>query len=514
MEPPNGHPCPECGAPRQRDNTPACACTHRASEALRDARTAQAAAAEDFDPLRIRPYVEIDAGTCGGPGGGTAPSADAVEPTPHALDDAALRPGTGRAEASPGQDPGARSEGARGRAAADNTAALPYGDAPRPPGNGSAEATRAQGPGQTADGTQGPAATGNGATPAYGAGPRPPGNGSADAPRPQGPGSAAEGTPGRAATDSSGTPSQSPAEATPGPAAAADRVGSLPHAEAPRAARPPSPADATMPLRPVDPDATAVLPAGAPVTAALPTPLAPAATEPSVTDLRLFDGTAGAGRSAPAAGGSGARRSGRRRRTLLVAAAGACVAVVAAAGYASGLFSYESPSRDTALPDGIRASVPDAPSSSPASTPPQGRASAAPPAPAAPRPSPSRSGSPSASPSPSAPSASASPSQSPSPSAPKTSATATGPGQAPPDNSRQNGGPSVLRLGDRGPEVTELQLRLRQLYLYDDDTDGTFDDRVEDAVRTYQWSRGIQVDDLGVYDAETRAKLESETREP
>ncbi|WP_051853832.1 hypothetical protein [Streptomyces sp. NRRL S-146] len=39
-------------------------------------------------------------------------------------------------------------------------------------------------------------------------------------------------------------------------------------------------------------------------------------------------------------------------------------AVVAAAGYASGLFSYESPSRDTALPDDIRASVPDAPSSS------------------------------------------------------------------------------------------------------------------------------------------------------
>jgi peptidoglycan hydrolase-like protein with peptidoglycan-binding domain len=62
--------------------------------------------------------------------------------------------------------------------------------------------------------------------------------------------------------------------------------------------------------------------------------------------------------------------------------------------------------------------------------------------------------------------------------------------------------------------VSELQLRLRQLYLYDDDTDGTFDDRLEDAVRTYQWSRGIQVDDLGVYDRETRAKLESETREP
>ncbi|MGC5035357.1 peptidoglycan-binding protein, partial [Streptomyces sp. DT73] len=66
MEQPHGHPCPECGAPRQRDNTPSCACTDRAAEALREARTAQAAAAEDFDPLRIRPYVEIDPGTAPG----------------------------------------------------------------------------------------------------------------------------------------------------------------------------------------------------------------------------------------------------------------------------------------------------------------------------------------------------------------------------------------------------------------------------------------------------------------
>ncbi|MEU2909295.1 peptidoglycan-binding protein [Streptomyces massasporeus] len=447
MEPPNGHPCPECGAPRQRDNTPACACTHRAAEALHDARTTQAAAAEDFDPLRIRPYVEIDAGASGGPGGGSAPSADAVEPTPHALDDAAPRPGAGPAEAAPGQGPAATTG---------TSATPPYGAAPQPSGNGSAETSAARGLEEPA------------------------------------------------------------AEGTPGPAAAPDSAGSLPHAEAPRpgsAAAPPSPADATMPLRPVDPDATAVLHAAS-ATSALPTPLASAATEPSVTDLRMFDGTAGADRGAAEAGGPGARRSGRRRRNLLVAAAGACVAVVAAAGYASGLFSYESPSRDTALPDDIRASVPDAPSSSAASTPPRGSASAAPPAPAAPPPSPSRSGSPSASPSPSAPSASASPSQSPSPSASQPSASATGPGQAPADNSRQNKGPAVLRLGDSGPEVTELQIRLRQLYLYDDDTDGSFDDRLEDAVRTYQWSRGIQVDDLGVYDRETRAKLESETREP
>ncbi|NEB21751.1 peptidoglycan-binding protein, partial [Streptomyces coelicoflavus] len=52
--------CPECGTPRAADNTPSCTCGTRASDALRDARTAQAAAAEDFDPLRIRPYVELD----------------------------------------------------------------------------------------------------------------------------------------------------------------------------------------------------------------------------------------------------------------------------------------------------------------------------------------------------------------------------------------------------------------------------------------------------------------------
>ncbi|MFI7136750.1 peptidoglycan-binding protein, partial [Streptomyces massasporeus] len=400
-----------------------------------------------------------------------------------------------------------------GPAAPGKGATLPYGDAPRPQGNGSAEATRTQGPGQTAAGTQGPAAPGKGATLPYGDAPRPQGNGSAEATRTQGPGPAAEGAPGRAATDGSGTPSQSPAAGTPGPAAAADRAGSLPHAGAARPARPPSPADATMPLRPVDPDATAVLPAAS-AGSARPTPLAPAATEPSVTDLRMLDGTAGADRGAAGAGGPGARRAGRRRRNLLVAAAGACVAAVAAAGYASGLFSYESPSRDTALPDDIRASVPDAPSSSAASTPPRGNASAASPAPAAPPPSPSRSGSPSASPSASAPSASAGPSRSPSPSAPQPSGSATGPEQAPGDNGRQKAGPTVLRLGDRGPEVTELQLRLRQLYLCNDDADGTFDDRLADAVRTYQWSRGVQSDELGVYDRATREKLESETREP
>ncbi|MFJ7297462.1 peptidoglycan-binding protein [Streptomyces collinus] len=461
MEPPNGHPCPECGAPRQRDNTPACACTDRAAEALRDARTTEAAAAEDFDPLRIRPYVEITPGTP------SAPEAQQDRRPPE--------PDTPR----PDRDGRATPPQAR----------LPHTGGPaRPPEDARPPATpTSPAPGLSHTGwpTRSPGDTLPTSTPT----------------------DPAEATMPPAGADSDGAPE-------PGDASLAARQGdsrpvaggALPHTEVSTpgsAAQPPSPADATMPLRPVGPDPAV----------ALPTPLAPAPAEPSVTDLRTFDGTVRTPLGASEDGRSGARRP-RRRNTLLLAAAGACVAVVAAAGYASGLFSYESPSRDTALPDDIRASVPDAPSSSAASTPPKGSASAAPPAPAAPRPTPSRTASPSASPSPSAPSASASPSQSPSPSASQPSASATGPGQTAPDNSRQNKGPAVLRLGDDGPEVTELQLRLRQLRLYDDDTDGSFDDRLEDAVRTYQWSRGIQVDDLGVYDRETRAKLESETREP
>ncbi|MFD8819931.1 peptidoglycan-binding protein, partial [Streptomyces sp. NPDC059627] len=55
-----GHQCPQCGTPKGPDGSPSCDCNQRASDALRDARTAEQAAAEDFDPLRIRPYVAIE----------------------------------------------------------------------------------------------------------------------------------------------------------------------------------------------------------------------------------------------------------------------------------------------------------------------------------------------------------------------------------------------------------------------------------------------------------------------
>ncbi|WP_229911165.1 peptidoglycan-binding domain-containing protein [Streptomyces aurantiogriseus] len=350
----HGLPCPECGALRAPDNTPSCTCAQRASEALRDARVAEAAAAGDFDPLRIRPYVELGEQ---GPGAGTEDSA-----------------------------------------ASDVTAPLP------------------------------------------------------------------------------------------------------------------SVSDATMPLRAVNPSGPA------PETAALPTPLAPTGSPPSATDLSLFE----AGDSDR--GGAYADRErprGRRRRTLLIASAAAAVSVIAAAGFASGLFSYEKPTRDSAAPEDVRAAVPD--TSTSAASPSASSASPSPSESESASPSPSESESPSPSPSASSASPSASATSEPSPSTPTARATGSltpgnGADNAAGDGADDAAGSSpeatVLRRGDRGDEVTELQLRLKQLFLYNDDANGVFTSKLEEALRNYQWSRGIQGDELGVYGAATREKLESETKEP
>ncbi|MFI6402926.1 peptidoglycan-binding protein [Streptomyces sp. NPDC050548] len=330
-----GHICPQCGAPRATDGSPSCTCTQRASDALRAARTAEAAAAEDFDPLRIRPYVELDA--------------NAHQQTPP--------------------------------------------QAPVPP------------EGQTRQ---------------------------------------------------------------------------LPAVEQ------------TMPLRAVPPTAPA--------------------PPPDMTDLNLFEGagdTPEPPTDADADSDPGAHRPRRRRRTVLLAAAGAVVTVVAAAGFASGMFSYETPSRDEAAPQDVRGSVPTASKSAAPATPSTSASTSVQPTSASP--SPTLSASPSAS-------ATSSPSASPSRSAassptPTTSATASDASAT----DRQAGGSTtapVLQRGDEGPEVTELQLRLTQLNLYTGPDNGVFDKQVQSSVRTYQLARGIQSDTLGVYGAATRAKLESETSEP
>lgn len=380
-----GLPCPECGALRALDNTPSCTCAQRASEAQRDTRTTEAAAAEDFDPLRIRPYVELGTESGGEPAGAFG----------------------GEAEGG--------SMGSAG--AADVTMPLPtVPGAPGLPG--------------------------------------------------------APGTP--------GAPGVSDAPGVPG-----------------------VPADATMPLR-------TVLPAGpAPdMTAALPTPLASSASEPSTTDLSLFE-AADIGAVHP---DDEEPHRPRRRRTLLIATTAAVVAVVAAAGFASGLFTYEKPTRDGAAPEDVRAAVPDA-STSAASASASPSRSASPSASEA-SPSPSES----ESPSPSASESSASPSASPSADAGQATPTARVTGSLAPgngaDDEDDSGEAVVLRRGDKGAEVTELQLRLRQLFLYNGEADGTFTGEVEDALRNYQWSRGTTEDGLGTYGAQTRTRLESETTEP
>ncbi|MFE9346473.1 peptidoglycan-binding protein [Streptomyces olivaceus] len=386
---PAGAPCPECGTPRAADHTPSCACGTRASEALRDARTAQAAAAEDFNPLRIRPYVELD--------------------------------GTEGPQGPPG--------------------------APEPPG---------------------------------------PTEAAPDAPAPatEAPGADADATMTLRAVDAGAPPGAAAAKADPGPESG---TGSEP---------------------------------------SLPTSLAPSAGSPNARDLRLFETSATAplpavtARTDETGGGSdggtgGARKPRRRRKGVLLSAAGTVAVVLGAAGFASGLFSYETPSRDGAAPDEVRAGVPD-----PSST--QATPDAEPSEPSAP---PSASGSPG--PSVSA-SAGAGAPESPSPSAPAPSTSSAPSRSAEPSPtasptpteqaSQESGddGPDFyagpeLRRGDQGPEVAELQQRLFKAGVYAGDHDGRYDRRVEESVRTFQWWRGIHSDESGVYGRETRQRLESET---
>ncbi|MFJ2826482.1 peptidoglycan-binding protein [Streptomyces sp. NPDC087263] len=318
MTGPNKHVCPECTAPRTPQGTPTCGCTQRASDALRDARTAEAAAAEDFDPLRIRPYVELEAGETGSGTSGLVPK---YAPVPVAVPEVSE-------EAS---------------AATMRFAAVP-----------------------------------GGVVAGVGVGERP--------------------------------------------------------------------------------------------------------DEPAR----------------------------RRRRFVFLGVGGAVVTVVAAAGFASGFFTYESPSRDEAAPDLIRASVPDASPSS-ASAAPSASESSATPAPAAPAPSPSTSRSASAPP---ASSSAATPSSSATPTRTTTTENADdaveASGVAPDDETAVE----VLHLGDSGPEVTELQLRLAELALYIGEADGDYDSQVEDAVTLFQRTWGITADEPGAYGRATRTSLEAKTAEP
>ncbi|WCH96413.1 peptidoglycan-binding domain-containing protein [Streptomyces moderatus] len=303
MSEPNDPVCPECGTPRASDKTPDCSCARRASDARRDARAAERAAAEDFDPVRIRPFVELD----------------------------------------------------------------------------------------------------NDAT-----------------------------------TDGEGAePSREPGDLTAAPAA-------------------------IPPLSEQEPASEAGLP------------------------------------------DTGTRTTPRRRnRTLLLTGTGATLAVLLTGAFLGGLFTYESPSRNGAVSDDVRAPVPDATTED--GTSPEGQSTAVP----------STSPSTSSSSSPSTPSATNSPTPTATSSTPTTPSSNTAPTPSTaPDPTDAEGQPPVLRRGDQGPEVVELQLRLRQIDLYSGDADGDFDRQLESAVRTYQLTRVILNDESGAYGSPTRTSLESETSEP
>ncbi|MER6315025.1 peptidoglycan-binding domain-containing protein [Streptomyces sp. NPDC001581] len=154
----------------------------------------------------------------------------------------------------------------------------------------------------------------------------------------------------------------------------------------------------------------------------------------------------------------------------------------------------DSPSEVTLLdakaPTPAVSAVPAAPSTTPTHT----QASGSPSASASPSPSASKSASPS--PSPSASRTSAPPSPSPSPSASRSSAPPP-PSQAP-----------ILRYGDSGPEVEKLQRLLSAQGLYRGKFHGKFDWRVEDALSEFQYSRGIDGQEWGIYGPVTRKALE------
>jgi len=190
----------------------------------------------------------------------------------------------------------------------------------------------------------------------------------------------------------------------------------------------------------------------------------------------------------------------RRHRALLVTGVGAAVAVLVTGGIIGGLFWYDGPSREDSVSGGVRAGLP---AGRPATSAPSSQ-------------NPSRTGATDQS--------SATSTSSPSATSPGSQATATGAG-APsgstpsatgpgaPVPSESGGRPPVLRLGDKGPEVVELQLRLRQVGFYEGNADGVYDSEVENAVRGYQLTRVILQDESGVYGAATRESLESETEE-
>jgi hypothetical protein len=91
------------------------------------------------------------------------------------------------------------------------------------------------------------------------------------------------------------------------------------------------------------------------------------------------------------------------------------------------------------------------------------------------------------------------------------SATASAPASASGSGSDGKGNSRVLRTGDSGSQVVELQDRLKQLGLYDSVADGVYDADVQSAVSLYQARYRVHGDADGTYGPHTRRSLESRT---
>ncbi|CAM5595697.1 peptidoglycan-binding domain-containing protein [Streptomyces aurantiogriseus] len=92
-------------------------------------------------------------------------------------------------------------------------------------------------------------------------------------------------------------------------------------------------------------------------------------------------------------------------------------------------------------------------------------------------------------------------------------ATTPAPATTPPAATTDPDGPGTLREGATGPEVIDLQQRLRRIpNVYDDGaTDGRYDTVLTEAVARFQLWYGIRGDETGVYGDDTRRDLESRT---
>ncbi|GHJ28744.1 hypothetical protein TPA0910_31770 [Streptomyces hygroscopicus subsp. sporocinereus] len=218
--------------------------------------------------------------------------------------------------------------------------------------------------------------------------------------------------------------------------------------------------------------------------------------------------------------GATRHRKSRHKAVIAVLAGAAAVAVAGSLAIGTGLVGGET--KDDGGGGASERTLADTSTSAPADaeTPAEEAGASGAPAPSAP-PHPSASGAarPSASATEAAPAVTARPSASVSATRsaaqpePTTSSDPRDPTSAPPEPPEPTG-PPVLREGDSGPEVVELQKRLGQLLLYIGVSDGKYDDGVRNAVSNYQSQHDITDDPDGVYGENTRRDLESRTDEP